>query len=121
MKIPTNPAGPGGLPPDSAAAKSKASQRNFAASLPGDASSPTDAASANPLARLQAREDWKRSHLDDSLRLEPIMQDAVHQLVSSSPYAAHLSSSQLAQLERVLASDPTMRSLLTQHLEQSLT
>jgi hypothetical protein len=121
VKIPINPVGPGGLPPDAAATKSKTAQRDFAASLPGDANSPANAASANPLARLQAREEWKRSHLDDGMRLEPIMQDAVHQLVSSSPLAAHLSSTQLAQLERVLASDPTMRSLLTQHLEQSLT
>lgn len=119
MKIPSNPARPGAIPPDEPKRNDSAGRTAREGSFRVPASE-SDSNSLRSLGRVTVSPEWNRADLVDPGRLQSMLRDTARQLVESSPVAQGLAQEHRAELERVLMEDPLVRELLTQHLEQEL-
>lgn len=104
-----------GLDQDGASAAARKTDRTSSFGL--DAGSAKSKA-AVPLFALKP--EWKAADLKESSNLQEMLRDGVQQMVNSSAVTKGMSPEARSEVERVLVADPTVRDLITQHLQQSL-
>lgn len=79
----------------------------------------SNAAEPRPLG-LSAHPEWRVADVENPARLQEMLHDSISQLVAASPAMSAIPPDGRAAVERILANDPTVRALLTEHLAQSL-
>ncbi len=115
MKINDRGFGPIGQPDP---AKDPASTQRKTGSTAAD--SGFSLAEAGKPAPLTAPPGATRADLDDPSRLDALVRSSISQTLEASPLTAQLSAAHRQKLESYLASDPSMRGLVTRFLEGTL-